>query len=152
LALNEKKRFHHIASEVKGMLLARDTSYLYELLSSLRRNLMNTRQMNASSRTISSAQVRRSSYSVYGFILPSAMTANNKPPGIALYRALLIQCPKIPLPDDLKFPGPVNPIKHFIRNRFKKNVFHVSPKIVVSALEAGYAVRHLPFLDRQWFL
>jgi len=66
--------------------------------------------------------------------------------GIALYRALLIQCPKIPLPDDIQFSGPVNPIKHFIRKRFKKNAFHASPRIVVPALKTGYAVRHTPLL------
>ncbi|KUJ20662.1 uncharacterized protein LY89DRAFT_779394 [Mollisia scopiformis] len=58
---------------------------------------------------------------------------------IALYRALLKQCPHIPLPDDVPLRGNTNPITHFIQKAFRKNVYHTSPKLVVTALETGYA-------------
>ena len=60
--------------------------------------------------------------------------------GIALYRGLLEQCPRIPLPADIPYRGAINPIKHLIRKRFKRNVSHTSPRLVVAALKAGYKV------------
>jgi hypothetical protein len=78
-------------------------------------------------------------------------TANCETIGIALYRALLIQCPKIPLPPEALVRGPVNPIKHLIRKKFKQNVFVTSPAQVVKLLEFGYAVS-MCFTGTRYFL
>ena len=62
--------------------------------------------------------------------------------GIALYRALLQQVPKISLPDDVvSGAGAVNPIKHLIRKGFRRNRIDTSPRLVVPALQNGYKVR-----------
>ncbi|KAF8867346.1 hypothetical protein BDZ45DRAFT_719663 [Acephala macrosclerotiorum] len=62
---------------------------------------------------------------------------------IALYRALLKQCPRIPIPDDIPLRGKTGPIKHLIQKAFRKNVYLVGPRVVVPALESGYAVHSL---------
>ncbi|KAE8453677.1 hypothetical protein EG329_009188 [Mollisiaceae sp. DMI_Dod_QoI] len=61
----------------------------------------------------------------------------------ALYRALLKQCARVPLPNDFPLRGKTHPIKHFIQRAFKKNVYHTSPRLIVPALETGYAVHSL---------
>ncbi|KAG0649635.1 hypothetical protein D0Z07_3661 [Hyphodiscus hymeniophilus] len=63
--------------------------------------------------------------------------------GLALYRALLEQCTRVPLPNDLPLAGPVNPLKHLIRKRFKKDVPISSPRLAVNALKVGYAAEQL---------
>ncbi|PBP27343.1 DNA repair protein [Diplocarpon rosae] len=63
--------------------------------------------------------------------------------GIALYRSLLEQCIRIPLPADLLPRGPVHPIKHFIRKKFRQNFHHTSPRLVYSALKTGYTAEQL---------
>ncbi|PBP26934.1 DNA repair protein [Diplocarpon rosae] len=62
---------------------------------------------------------------------------------IALYRSLLEQCIRIPLPADLLPRGPVHPIKHFIRKKFRQNFHHTSPRLVISALKTGYTAEQL---------
>jgi hypothetical protein len=59
--------------------------------------------------------------------------------GIALYRALLVQCPRITLPPDTTV-GPINAIQHQIRKGFRKNVNQTVPRYIVAALENGYQV------------
>ncbi|KAI6716924.1 hypothetical protein JHW43_000657 [Diplocarpon mali] len=63
--------------------------------------------------------------------------------GFALYRSLLEQCVRIPLPTDLPSRGPVNPIKHLIRKKFRQNLHHDSPRLVVPALKTGYTAEKL---------
>ncbi|CZR61042.1 uncharacterized protein PAC_10938 [Phialocephala subalpina] len=62
---------------------------------------------------------------------------------IALYRALLKQCPHIPIPDDIPLRGKTGPIKHLIQKAFRKNVYLTGPRVIVPALESGYAVHSL---------
>lgn len=66
--------------------------------------------------------------------------------GIALYRALLSQCPRIYIPDE-RWRGPINPIKHLIRKRFQKQKYQQSQRIVVQSLKFGYQVRAVLNLD-----
>ncbi|CZT43129.1 uncharacterized protein RSE6_03118 [Rhynchosporium secalis] len=70
--------------------------------------------------------------------------------GIALYRSLIAQSLQIPLPHEFtsheygeKGYEKINPIKHFIRKKFRQNTHHASPRLIVSALEAGYAAEEL---------
>ncbi|RYC53946.1 hypothetical protein CHU98_g12262, partial [Xylaria longipes] len=63
-----------------------------------------------------------------------------KPPGLALYRALLRLAPQVSLPDNLATgwgPGK-NPIAIHIHRAFRRNVADTSPRIVHPALSAGY--------------
>ncbi|RAL63470.1 hypothetical protein DID88_003890 [Monilinia fructigena] len=57
---------------------------------------------------------------------------------IALYRALLEQCLRVPIPAELQPKGPIHPLKHLIRKQFRRNVREHSPRIVVAALKMGY--------------
>ncbi|TPX14538.1 uncharacterized protein E0L32_005230 [Thyridium curvatum] len=67
--------------------------------------------------------------------------------GFALYRALLQQAPKVPLPGDLVAQfGPVHPIKHLIRGSFRRNKNDTSQRLVAAALDNGY--RCLDLLTR----
>ncbi|EPE28965.1 hypothetical protein GLAREA_00123 [Glarea lozoyensis ATCC 20868] len=61
----------------------------------------------------------------------------------ALYRALLVQTQHIPLKPEVLTRGPVNPITHLVRKRFKQNIALNSKKQVVKCLEVGYAVERL---------
>ncbi|KAK4033091.1 hypothetical protein C8A01DRAFT_19919 [Parachaetomium inaequale] len=66
----------------------------------------------------------------------------------ALYRSLLRQGLRVPLPDDLSTTsplGPANPIQTLIRNAFRRNKRDESPRLVVSALKNGY--RYLTLLS-----
>ena len=59
--------------------------------------------------------------------------------GFSLYRALLRQGLRVPLPDEIaKGLSPTNPIKALIRSSFRRNRNDVSPRLVVSALQNGY--------------
>ena len=62
----------------------------------------------------------------------------------ALYKALIQQGVRVPLPDDvLRAPGlegPVHPSKHLIRKSFRRNRNDTSPRLVISALRNGYRV------------
>ncbi|KAJ5047591.1 uncharacterized protein L3040_003413 [Drepanopeziza brunnea f. sp. 'multigermtubi'] len=62
---------------------------------------------------------------------------------IALYRSLLEQCLRIPLPADLPSRGPVHPLKHLLRKKFRQNAHHASPRLIVPLLKAGYAAEEL---------
>ncbi|KAK3291341.1 uncharacterized protein B0H64DRAFT_446570 [Chaetomium fimeti] len=67
----------------------------------------------------------------------------------ALYRSLLRQGLRVPLPDELSTAsplGPANPIQTLIRNAFHRNKRDTSPRLVVSALKNGY--RYLTLLSR----
>ncbi|KAL2161884.1 hypothetical protein VTH06DRAFT_7668 [Thermothelomyces fergusii] len=67
----------------------------------------------------------------------------------ALYRSLIRQGLRVPLPDELtkNSPlGPANPIQTLIRNGFRRNKRDTSPRLVVSALKNGY--RFLGLLSR----
>ncbi|KAB8302328.1 hypothetical protein EYC80_005761 [Monilinia laxa] len=57
---------------------------------------------------------------------------------IALYRALLEQCLRVPIPAELQPKGPIHPLKHLVRKQFRRNVREHSPRIVVAALKMGY--------------
>ena len=62
-----------------------------------------------------------------------------EPPGFALYRALIRQGLRVPLPDDVATGlGPINPIKSLIRNGFRRNKHDTSARLVVLALKNGY--------------
>lgn len=70
-------------------------------------------------------------------------------PGIALYRALVRQVPRIALPDDVTTPlrpGWTNPILYLVRSGFRRNKNDTSPRLITSALKSGY--RFLTFLTR----
>ncbi|CAG8958759.1 hypothetical protein HYFRA_00011603 [Hymenoscyphus fraxineus] len=60
---------------------------------------------------------------------------------IALYRALLNQCSRIPLPPEYFARGPINPIKHLIRKKFKQNQDVTSHQRIVKILKTGYATQ-----------
>ncbi|KAF7879066.1 hypothetical protein EAF04_000266 [Stromatinia cepivora] len=62
---------------------------------------------------------------------------------IALYRALLEQCLRVPIPAELQPKGPIHPLKHLVRKQFRRNVWEHSPKIVVAALKTGYEAEKL---------
>ncbi|CAG8983644.1 hypothetical protein HYALB_00004075 [Hymenoscyphus albidus] len=62
---------------------------------------------------------------------------------IALYRALLNQCSRIPLPPEYFARGPINPIKHLIRKKFKQNQDVTSHQRIVKILKTGYAYEAL---------
>ncbi|KAK3693018.1 hypothetical protein B0T22DRAFT_370024 [Podospora appendiculata] len=58
---------------------------------------------------------------------------------LALYKALLRQGLRVPLPDDVATGlGPVNPIRSLIRNGFRRNRKDTSLRLVNSALANGY--------------
>ncbi|KAI1410658.1 hypothetical protein F5Y13DRAFT_70580 [Hypoxylon sp. FL1857] len=74
------------------------------------------------------------------FFIP-ARNSRHRIACIALYRALLQQAPRIPLPDDLATAwGPVNPIRHLIGRAFRRNRADTSPRLVYPALKAGYQI------------
>ncbi|KAL3420832.1 hypothetical protein PVAG01_07277 [Phlyctema vagabunda] len=62
---------------------------------------------------------------------------------IALYRATLEQCPRITIPDNLKQLGPVDPLKHLIRKRFRAQIHNTSPRQCVQALQYGYQAEEM---------
>ncbi|KAF7894492.1 uncharacterized protein EAF01_009943 [Botrytis porri] len=62
---------------------------------------------------------------------------------IALYRTLLEQCLRVPIPTELQPKGFTHPLKHLIRKQFRRNVREHSPKIVVAALKTGYEAEEL---------
>ncbi|KAK8045649.1 hypothetical protein PG993_005673 [Apiospora rasikravindrae] len=67
---------------------------------------------------------------------------------LALYKALLIVAPKVPLPSDLatSFGTKQNPIAHHVRTAFRRNRADTSPRLVYPALQVGY--RMLALLSR----
>ncbi|KAG4441684.1 hypothetical protein IFR05_002818 [Cadophora sp. M221] len=87
------------------------------------------------------------------------MTSNNGSPisasgatGIALYRSLLAQSVRVPLParfsnngegDGENGFGKINPLKHLVRKKFRQNTHHTSPRLIVPALKTGYAAEEL---------
>ncbi|KAK4150632.1 hypothetical protein C8A00DRAFT_17871 [Chaetomidium leptoderma] len=82
------------------------------------------------------------------FFVP-ARSSRHRRACFALYRALLRQGPRVPLPDDLSTAsplGPANPIQTLVRNGFRRNERDTSPRLVVSALKNGY--RYLTLLSR----
>ncbi|KAL2062830.1 hypothetical protein VTL71DRAFT_5902 [Oculimacula yallundae] len=69
---------------------------------------------------------------------------------IALYRSLIAQSVRVPLPDEFtrykngeNAFGKINPLKHFIRKKFRQNTHHATPRLIVPALKAGYAAEEL---------
>ncbi|PSR76758.1 hypothetical protein BD289DRAFT_357143, partial [Coniella lustricola] len=67
--------------------------------------------------------------------------------GFALYRALLRQIPRIPLPDDLLArAGWTHPIRYLVRSGFSRNKNDTSPRLITSAFKSGY--RFLTLLSR----
>ncbi|KAI0011547.1 hypothetical protein F4779DRAFT_637012 [Xylariaceae sp. FL0662B] len=76
-----------------------------------------------------------------GFFIP-ARSSRHRTACLALYRALLQQAPRIPLPDDLATAwGPnTHPIKRVIRRAFRRNRNDTSPRLVYPALKAGYRI------------
>lgn len=78
-----------------------------------------------------------------------AKSSSHHVPGIALYRALLRQVPRISLPEDLATParpGWTNPILYLVRSGFRRNKNDTSPRLITSALKSGY--RFLTLLTR----
>ncbi|KAH8808593.1 hypothetical protein F5884DRAFT_377246 [Xylogone sp. PMI_703] len=76
--------------------------------------------------------------------LPPRASGPHRIACFALYRALLRQCPRIPLPAELQNSDlRCNPIKHLIRKGFKRNVGDTSHRIVIAALETGYTFEKL---------
>jgi hypothetical protein len=59
---------------------------------------------------------------------------------LALYRALVREGQRVPLPDDVLASGTTHPIKHLVRRQFRRNKGDVSKRLVYSALSAGYKV------------
>src|SRR4051812_1600836 len=83
-------------------------------------------------------------------IFVAARDSRHRTACFALYKALIKQAVRVPLPDHvLRAPGldgPVHPIKHLIRKTFRRNRNDTSPRLVISALRNGYKVclHHLP--------
>ncbi|KAI1397717.1 hypothetical protein F4819DRAFT_503144 [Hypoxylon fuscum] len=72
------------------------------------------------------------------FFIP-ARNSRHRIACLALYRALLQQAPRVPLPDDLATAwGPSNPLAHLVRKAFRRNRTDTSPRLVYPALKAGY--------------
>ena len=60
---------------------------------------------------------------------------------IALFRALVRQGQRVPLPSDLAAAAAeLSPIRELVRRQFARNRADVSPRIVYAALSAGYKV------------
>ncbi|KAL2174607.1 uncharacterized protein P884DRAFT_249769 [Thermothelomyces heterothallicus CBS 202.75] len=82
------------------------------------------------------------------FFVP-ARSSRHRLACFALYRSLIRQGLRVPLPDELSKDsplGPANPIRTLIRNGFRRNKRDTSPRLVVSALKNGY--RFLALLSR----
>ncbi|KAH6640383.1 hypothetical protein F5144DRAFT_91758 [Chaetomium tenue] len=78
-----------------------------------------------------------------------ARSSQHRTACFALYRSLLRQGLRVPLPDELSTAsplGPANPIQTLVRNAFHRNKRDTSPRLVVSALKNGY--RYLTLLSR----
>ncbi|KAK0616655.1 hypothetical protein B0T14DRAFT_523572 [Immersiella caudata] len=77
-----------------------------------------------------------------------ATDARHRRACFSLFRALLRQGRRVPLPDDITpglLRGPTNPIQALIARAFRKNRKDTSKRLVVSALQNGY--RFLTLLD-----
>ncbi|KAM0331274.1 hypothetical protein ACHAQA_002944 [Verticillium albo-atrum] len=57
---------------------------------------------------------------------------------LALYRALVREGRRIPLPADVLANKPANPVQHMIKRQFRRNRGDTAPRIVFAALTAGY--------------
>ncbi|CRK13673.1 hypothetical protein BN1708_010907 [Verticillium longisporum] len=57
---------------------------------------------------------------------------------LALYRALIREGRRIPLPADILADQSVHPIQHMIRKQFRRNKGDTGPRVVFAALTAGY--------------
>ncbi|KAL2194369.1 hypothetical protein P885DRAFT_43095 [Corynascus similis CBS 632.67] len=82
------------------------------------------------------------------FFVP-ARSSRHRIACLSLYRSLVRQCLRVPLPDELSTAsplGPANPIRTLIRNGFHRNKRDTSPRLIVSALKNGY--RFLTLLSR----
>ncbi|KAH6843226.1 hypothetical protein B0I37DRAFT_384007 [Chaetomium sp. MPI-CAGE-AT-0009] len=78
-----------------------------------------------------------------------ARSSRHRTACFALYRSLLRQALRVPLPDELSTAsplGPKNPIQTLVRNAFHRNKRDTSQRLVVSALKNGY--RYLTLLSR----
>ncbi|KAI1100357.1 hypothetical protein F4804DRAFT_344777 [Jackrogersella minutella] len=74
------------------------------------------------------------------FLIP-ARNSRHRTACLALYRALIQQALRVPLPDDLSTVfGPKNPIKHLVRRAFRRNRSDTSPRLIYPALKAGYQI------------
>ncbi|KAH8599001.1 hypothetical protein B0O99DRAFT_486030, partial [Bisporella sp. PMI_857] len=62
---------------------------------------------------------------------------------IALYRALLLQCQNVPLPNDIPRSGSVNPLVWQVRKGFRRHVSQTSPARIREALTVGYNAHKL---------
>lgn len=94
-------------------------------------------------------RVACSSQPPFAILKRTRSTNETRFPGIALYRALLHQVPRIALPNDLTTPlraGWTNPILYLIRSGFRRNKNDTSPRLITSALKSGY--RFLTLLTR----
>ncbi|KAL2021670.1 hypothetical protein VTK56DRAFT_6762 [Thermocarpiscus australiensis] len=77
----------------------------------------------------------------------AARSSRHRRACFALYKSLLRQGLRVPLPDDVATGlGATNPIKTLIRNGFRRNKRDTSPRLIVSALKNGY--RFLALLSR----
>lgn len=59
---------------------------------------------------------------------------------LALYRALVREGRRIPLPADILADQSVHPIQHMIRKQFRRNKGDTGQRVVFAALTAGYKV------------
>ncbi|EEY23923.1 conserved hypothetical protein [Verticillium alfalfae VaMs.102] len=57
---------------------------------------------------------------------------------LALYRALVREGRRIPLPTDILADQSAHPIQHMIRKQFRRNKGDTGPRVVFAALTAGY--------------
>ncbi|KAM0269268.1 hypothetical protein ACHAQH_009783 [Verticillium albo-atrum] len=57
---------------------------------------------------------------------------------LALYRALVREGRRIPLPADLLAEQKANPVQHMIKKQFRRNKGDTGPRVVFAALTAGY--------------
>jgi hypothetical protein len=78
-----------------------------------------------------------------GLFVP-ARDSRHRAACFALYKALIRQSVRVPLPDDVVRPpgleGPVHPLKHLVRKGFRRNKNDTSSRLVISALRNGYKV------------
>lgn len=61
---------------------------------------------------------------------------------LALYRTLIREAQRVPLPESQAAHGTTNPISYLIRKRFASNRSCTSSRLVYAALAAGYQVGH----------
>ena len=71
------------------------------------------------------------------FYVPSKST-RHRIASLALYRALIRNGSRIPLPKDVPVGGPRHPVAHIVRRRFETHCNYTSLRLIYAAMTSGY--------------